>query len=71
LFLPVPAQEEPQVPEIPGEEPSPQFRGEGQADICVGRGHEVNFVNGLADDFVDWVHSLPSGCQGRPDRWPG
>jgi len=49
----------------------PQFRGDGQADICVGRGHKVNFVDGLADDFLAWVHTLPSGCQGRPDRWPG
>jgi hypothetical protein len=49
----------------------PQLRGDGKADICVGRGHKVNFVDGLVDEFVAWVTSLPSGCRGRPDRWPG
>ena len=49
----------------------PQFRGQGQADICGGHGHKVNFVDGLVDDFLAWVHTLPKGCQGRPDHWPG
>lgn len=47
-----------------------QFRGHGPADICVGRGHKVNFAEGLVDDFLAWVCTLPVGCQGRPDRWP-
>jgi len=46
-----------------------QFRGNGREDICVGRGHKVNFADGLVDDFVGWIQTLPSGCQGRPDRW--
>ena len=46
------------------------FRGEGAADICAGRGHKVNFADGLVDEFLAWVHTLPSGCQGRPARWP-
>lgn len=47
-----------------------RFRGSGDADICAGRGHKVNFADGLVDDFLDWVRMHPSGCQGRPDRWP-
>lgn len=53
------------APPIPHE-----FRGHGQADICTGRGHKVNFVDGLVDRFLDWVRTMPPGCQGRPDRWP-
>lgn len=47
-----------------------EFRGQGPMDICVGRGHKVNFADGLVDNFLAWVQTLPPGCQGRPDRWP-
>lgn len=47
-----------------------KFRGSGPSDICAGRGYKVNFADGLVDDFVAWVRTLPPGCQGRPDRWP-
>lgn len=48
-----------------------QFRGQGPADICAVRGHKVNFVDGLVDEFLAWLRAFPSGCQRRPDRWPG
>lgn len=53
------------APVIPAE-----FRGEGKADICVGRGHKVNFDDGLVEDFLAWVRTQTPGCVGRPDRWP-
>ncbi len=42
------------APEIPT-----QFRGQGPADICAGRGHKVNFVDGLVDEFLAWLRALP------------
>lgn len=47
-----------------------RFRGEGRADICGGRGYKVNFADGLVDEFLAWVHTLPARYRGRPDRWP-
>jgi len=53
-----------EAPTIPA-----KFRGV-DADICAGRGHKVNFADGLVQEFLTWVYTLPPGCQGRPDRWP-
>lgn len=46
------------------------FRGNGDADICAHRGHKKNFDAGLVDGFLSWLGRQPSGCLGRPDRWP-
>lgn len=46
------------------------FRGEGDANICAHRGHKRNFRTGLVEAFLDWLADQPSGCVGRPDRWP-
>jgi hypothetical protein len=46
------------------------FRGEGIANVCAHRGHRSNFAPGLVEAFLDWLSHQPSGCVGRPDRWP-
>lgn len=46
------------------------FRGDGASDICARRGHKTNFASGLVDGFLGWLEERPSGCLGRPDRWP-
>lgn len=46
------------------------FRGDGNANICTHRGHKKTFLPGLAERFLDWLNEQPSGCLGRPDRWP-
>lgn len=46
------------------------FRGEGSENICAHRGHRSNFAPGLVEAFLDWLNQQPSGCVGRPDRWP-
>lgn len=47
-----------------------EFRGNGEANICAHRGHKKNFVPGLVERFLAWLEDQPSGCLGRPDRWP-
>ena len=46
------------------------FRGDGDANICTHRGHKKNFAPGLVERFLSWLNEHPSGCLGRPDRWP-
>jgi hypothetical protein len=46
------------------------FRGVGDANICTHRGHQRNFKAGLVEAFLSWLAQQPSGCLGRPDRWP-
>jgi len=46
------------------------FRGDGNGNICAHRGHKKNFAPGLVDGFLAWLQDHPSGCLGRPDRWP-
>jgi hypothetical protein len=54
------------APKIP-----PQFRNYEGDDICKsGQGYRVNFVPGLADDFIAWIRQFTDrGCVGRPLDW--
>ncbi len=47
-----------------------QFRDYEGDDVCATRGHRVNFSEGLAVDFISWIHSLKChGVVGRPFEW--
>lgn len=47
-----------------------EFRRVGHGVVCPGRNHRKYTDAELIDSFVAWLRQLPTGCSGRPDRWP-
>lgn len=52
-------------------EPIPsEFRRPGSDILCPGRNHRRYSDPDLIDRLVAWLREQPTGCSGRPDRWP-